>query len=31
MVIHHVGATKKTDINGELTNCNNMLIKQKKD
>ena len=29
MVVHHVGATKKTDINRELTNCNTMLIKKK--
>ena len=31
MVKHHVGATKKTDINRELTNCNKMLIKKKKE
>ena len=30
MVEHHVGATKKTDVNRELTNCNKMLIKKKK-
>ena len=28
MVEHHVGATKKTDVNRELTNCNEMLIKK---
>ena len=30
MVIHHVGATKKTGINRELTNCDKMLIEKKK-
>ena len=26
---YHVGATKNTDVNRELTNRNNMLIKKK--
>ena len=30
MVKHHVGATKNTGVNRELTNCNKMLIKKKK-
>ena len=30
MVLYHVGATMKTDVNRELTNCNKMLIKKKK-